>query len=204
MNRSLILVLAIAAAWALVDKWTDRPVKYTPGVLVAEAPLQEAVPDSVFGHEEYILTRRARFVLRARVLSTERYWLGREADLAPLDLALGWNVMSDQSLLDQIRIRQGGRWYYTRWDQPLGIPEQQVSLNSSNMHMIPARSNVARKLKALRPGDVVYLEGFLVDVDHPSGWHWRTSMSRSDIGAGACEIVYVENVTLETEKYLSN
>ena len=40
------------------------------------------------------------------------------------------------------------------------------------------------------------MNGYLVDVDHESGWRWRTSMSRTDTGAGACEIVYVESVRL--------
>ena len=47
----------------------------------------------------------------------------------------------------------------------------------------------------LREGDVIVLQGYLVDVDHESGWMWRTSMSRTDTGAGACEIVYVESIT---------
>jgi len=70
--------------------------------------------------------------------------------------------------------------------------------------MIPSNSAIARKLKSLRPGDVVRLEGFLVDVDHPSGWRWRTSMSRVDSGAGACEIVYVEQLTRETDAFLTD
>jgi hypothetical protein len=65
------------------------------------------------------------------------------------------------------------------------------------MHMIPARKSIERQLKDLRPGNIVVLEGYLVDVDHPSGWRWRTSLSRTDTGNGACEIVYVESITVE-------
>ena len=38
---------------------------------------------------------------------------------------------------------------------------------------------------------------YLVDVDHGSGWHWRSSMSRNDTGDGACELVYVESMSVE-------
>ena len=63
------------------------------------------------------------------------------------------------------------------------------------MHMIPATASVENSIMQLREGDVIVLQGYLVDVDHESGWMWRTSMSRTDTGAGACEIVYVESIT---------
>jgi hypothetical protein len=65
------------------------------------------------------------------------------------------------------------------------------------MHMIPATRSIARQLKNLRVGDVIKLAGLLVDADHESGWFWRTSMSRTDTGAGACEIVFVEALSVE-------
>ena len=65
------------------------------------------------------------------------------------------------------------------------------------MHMIPATRTIGRKLKSLRVGDIIKLDGLLVDVDHDSGWFWRTSMSRMDTGAGACEIVFVESLSVE-------
>jgi hypothetical protein len=42
------------------------------------------------------------------------------------------------------------------------------------------------------------LQGLLVDVDHPSGWRWRTSLSRDDTGGGSCEIVYLQEIEIET------
>lgn len=64
--------------------------------------------------------------------------------------------------------------------------------------MIPARKDIARSLKKLRQGDIITLRGYLVDVDHDSGWYWRTSTSRTDTGSGACEIVYVESLLVES------
>ena len=143
------------------------------------------------------MTRRARFEIRARVLSREPYYLRRESELSPLDLALGWGAMSDQAVLDRIDIKQGSRWYFTRYEYPAPLTDDQIIANSSNMHMIPARKSIERRLKALRPGNIVEMEGYLVDVDHASGWFWRTSMSRTDTGNGACEIVYEESLTVE-------
>ncbi|MFT4634601.1 MAG: hypothetical protein ACI854_001147 [Arenicella sp.] len=38
----------------------------------------------------------------------KRYRLGRGAELAPFDMALGWGMMSDHSVLDSLSIRQTG------------------------------------------------------------------------------------------------
>ena len=45
------------------------------------------------------------------------------------------------------------------------------------------------------------LEGDLVDIDGPSGFAWRTSLTRTDTGAGACETLYVRAVTIGTRRY---
>ena len=193
-----IFILSVVALCVLFFLDRDQqPLVHPPGVLVAEKPVQVDLQPSLFTFDDYQLTRRARFEMRARVLSIEPYYMKRESDLSPLDLALGWGVMSDQAVLDQIDISQGGRWYHTRYQLPPPAPEQQISASSSNMHMIPATRSIARQLKNLRVGDVIKLAGLLVDADHESGWFWRTSMSRTDTGAGACEIVFVEALSVE-------
>ena len=195
-GRIFILSIAVLCI-LLIRDWQGKPLIHPPGVLVTEKPVQVNLQESGFSMQGYQLTRRARFEMRARVLSIEPYYMKRESDLSPLDLALGWGVMSDQAVLDQIDITQGGRWYHTRYQLPSPAPEQQISASSSNMHMIPATRSIARQLKNLRVGDVIKLAGLLVDADHESGWFWRTSMSRTDTGAGACEIVFVEALSVE-------
>ena len=198
MTRKLFLISIAILAYFLARDWQHRPITHPPGVLVTEAPVQINVQPSGFDLDGYQLTKKARFELRARVLSTEPYHLGREADISPIDLALGWGVMSDQSLVDQLDISQSSRWYRWKYDQAISATDQQIRASSSNMHMIPAWMSVKRSLKKLREGDIVILKGYLVDVDHESGWRWRTSMSRTDTGAGACEIVYVESIDTQT------
>ena len=193
-----IFILSVVALCVLFFMDRDRePVTYPPGVLVSEIPVQVDQQPSAFTLDDYQVTRKARFEIRARVLSTEPYYLSRESDLSPVDLALGWGVMSNQAVLDRIDISQSGRWYRTRYELPPPVPELQISASSSNMHMIPATLAIKRGLKRLRSGDIITLRGFLVDVDHDSGWYWRTSMSRMDTGAGACEIVFVESLSVE-------
>jgi hypothetical protein len=196
MVRNLLIFSIAVLAYLVVRGWEQKPITHPPGVLVDGTPLQVEVQASNFGMDDYQITKKARFEIHARVLSTEQYYLNREADLSPIDLALGWGVMSDQSLLEQIDISQSSRWYRWRYEGSLPVSDQQIITSSGNMHMIPATASVERSLMKLREGDVVVLQGYLVDVDHDSGWRWRTSMTRTDTGAGACEIVYVESIAV--------
>jgi hypothetical protein len=197
MKRALYLLLLLASVLAWRD-WSRREIVHPPGVLVPETPRQQPLGQAqAFQLQGYRLTPRARFELRARVLSREDYRWDAGADLAPVDLALGWGAMSDQGVLDRIEINQGARWYYTRYDYPAPLADRDIIRQSGNMHLVPANPAILARLREIRRGDVVWLRGFLVDADHDSGFRWRTSLSREDSGDGACELFYVELITIE-------
>jgi hypothetical protein len=190
----LLLILLILA----VRGWEGRERAHDPGVLVPESPLQSrAAGRSPIEIGAYRLTPRAGFQLRARVLSREDYRWDAGADLSPVDLALGWGVMSDQAVLDRIDITQGTRWYFTRYERPAPISDREIIRHSANMHMIPANDWVADKLDDVRTGDLVQLHGLLVDADRADGFRWRTSLTRDDTGNGSCELFYVEQIFIE-------
>lgn len=197
MKKVLYLSLILLTFFAWRD-WGRREIVHEPGVLVTQVPRQHDLEggDPIL-LEGFRLTRRAEFVVRARVLSREDYWWGRESDLSPIDLALGWGVMSDQAVLDRITITQGTRWYFTRYELPAPVSDRAIINNSSNMHMVPANSWVLKKLKETRRGDVIRVKGFLVDVADDSGFYWNTSMRRDDTGNGSCELFYVEDIYIE-------
>ena len=196
MAKYLFILSVAALCYLFITDRGATPIAHAPGILVSDSPRQVNVQPSGFRIDDYLVTRKARFEIHARVLSTEPYYTGRTADLSPIDLALGWGVMSNQSVIDQLDISQSGRWYRWRYEASPPVPEQQIIHSSSNMHMIPASKAVERSLKKLRKGDIISISGYLVDVDHESGWHWRSSMIRTDTGDGACELVYVESLSV--------
>jgi hypothetical protein len=140
-------------------------------------------------------TPRARYRIAARVLSRERYYLGWRGDVSPLDLALGWGAMSDPRVDEWIDWHQRGRYYFWQWDA--GSPYQNAAIRSqsSNVHIVPGTPNLRRALLALSPGDTVLLAGWLVNVDGPGGERWTTSLSRTDTGADACELLHATELT---------
>ena len=101
--------------------------------------------------------------------------------------------MSDSSVLESIDISQSSRFFYWHVSE-FPIPRREIERSASNMHLIPADDGVRRALKRVRRGELVHIEGFLVDASRPDGWHWRSSLSRDDTGDGACELVYVEEL----------
>jgi len=48
----------------------------------------------------------------------------------------------------------------------------------------------------VREGDIVHLEGELIEAHGKDGSVWRSSTTRSDSGDGACEVVYVRSLVV--------
>jgi hypothetical protein len=160
------------------------------------APLQSDVPSSMppLKTEGASLQPLAGFSIEARVLGREDYFIGREAEFSPTDLALGWGRMTEDAVLAQLAISQGGRWYRYSWKNEPPIPVGEIVRSSANMHMVPANEDIAAALRDVDAGDRVRIDGWLVQVNTPDGWRWRSSLTREDSGGGACEVVYVCSV----------
>lgn len=134
-------------------------------------------------------------MIEARVLSREDYRIGPEAALSPTDLAFGWGRMSDEAVLEKIDVSHSNRFYYWSTGE-FPIPQREIEVHSANMHIIPADSTIERELKNVRKGQVVRVSGYLVRVESPDGWLWASSLSRNDAGAGACELIWAEGLTV--------
>ena len=150
-------------------------------------------PDGELAYPGYKVYPVENFTIEARILSRENYRIGREADLSPTDLAIGWGPMAEQNILDKFQISQRNRWYFWK-ARKLPISRQEVTTHSANMHIIPGNTQVANALKKVKADDQVRLVGQLVDVDAEDGWRWRTSRSRSDTGNGSCEVLWLERL----------
>lgn len=192
MSRGGLLLLGLACAWGGWQSWKYRELEQPPGVLVDEAPRQSPLdagePEISVGR--FKLQPQASYRIDARLLSRERYRLDEGAALAPLDFAVGWGPMSDSSVLDALGISQSNRFFHLSWEQP-PIPEDQMLHHAGNMHLIAADAGVERRLDSMRAGQLVRLEGKLVRATRDDGWSWNTSLSRTDTGAGACELMWV-------------
>ena len=186
-----VLIIGFLIYWLFF--WPDREIKYPPGVLVKEDPYQKNIINGKpWEKDDYKITPLAEFHLKARVLSLEWYHFGRETDLAPVDLALGWGPMSDQAVLDRIDISQSNRWYHWSTDN-FPIPRRLIETKSTNMHIVPGDENIKRELDEVIKGDIIELNGYLIYIQGKDGWKWRSSLTRNDTGGGACEVIWVKD-----------
>lgn len=196
MVRLLVLLLLIGGG---VYLWPDmrsfmpvEPITMPAGRLAPQPPYQVPVPPSTFTFQGYQLTTLATYDLMVKVLGKQNYFVDRESDLAPIDLAIGWQQMSDTAVLSKVRIKQQMRWYLYQTDGST-ISLAQISLQSANMHIIPAMASIKRQIRALPVGAVIRLRGYLVEAHADDGWTWRSSLTRDDTGAHSCEVMYVNS-----------
>jgi hypothetical protein len=198
MTRFFLIALFAVGLWFGWDDWRQREIKHEPGMLAAAAPVQRNIATAApIRHGKFTLTPRAEFTVTARVLAAERYRMDAIASLVPRDLALGWGPMSDSSVIEQMQISQSGRFYFSRSrTNALPIPYDLIAVSMANMHLIAANVGVARIIDRARVGHIIELEGQLVDVRGDDGLQMNTSLTRTDLGGGACEIVYVERATV--------
>ena len=187
-----VAALAIFAAYKLYSR---REITRAPGVLVAEDPEQHDIESgAIIERGEFHLRPRAEFSATVRILHREDYSVGALAKLVPTDFAVGWGPMSDSAVLADIEISQGNRFYYWRTEN-WPIDRSGIETHSANWHVIPENSLVSGVLGRLRAGSVVELRGQLVDIEGGEGG-MRTSLSRGDTGAGACEILLAESARI--------
>jgi hypothetical protein len=103
--------------------------------------------------------------------------------------------MSDEAILSKIDISQRNRFFYWHVDA-FPIPQREIEIHAANTHIIPANDTVKRQLSKVRLGQTVHIKGQLVEAKRADGWHWRSSLTREDTGAGACELMYVSELSV--------
>ncbi len=193
---AVFVIAFLVVVYAGVSWWKSHPVVHSDQVIATEVPEQAKTKADAFDFKDHRIIPLADFDITARVLSKKKYFFGRESDLAPIDLALGWGKMSDEVVLDKIKIRQSNRFYFWTVKQ-FPIPRKQIEIHSANMHLIPSDKTVLNQIKAVQGGDIVRFSGHLVEIIGSDGWRWKSSLSRKDTGRGACELVFVNEFEIQ-------
>ncbi len=175
--RGLLLGLLVPAlvvgAWFLFGPGPE--LEHPPGVLVPDLPTQELVENGrTWQRGGFRIREVARFEIKARVLAIRAYD-DAASELARYDVVLGWQQMSDQAVLDGLRIQQENRGC-SILRRGATLSETQIVSQSGNFHLVPEDEELVSEIEQLYPGQLVRLRGALVDIEHPtgaSGW-WST------------------------------
>jgi hypothetical protein len=198
----MLRLSAKCAAWLgvlglVVLLWPAGQIRHAPGVLVQAEPIQTAIsPIKLAPIKGYQIEAVALYDITSRILRTKRYFSAWGSDLVPIDVAVSWGRMSDQAVLDRLSISQCNRFFFYQWQGSPPLPPPEMNAHAANMHLITGNADVARAIRNLRGGQVVRMEGYLVNVTKADGRCWRTSLSRTDSGNGACELFYVDSIQI--------
>jgi hypothetical protein len=195
MKKGLI-ALALLIIVLVYFFYPETVVTYPVGITALDQPKQTNITETrEWNLDEFRFKAIAEYQIKARVLSRNNFSVGKESEISPFDLALGWGPMSDQSIIDKIEISQSNRWY--RWKADvLPIPAKQISLNSANVHIIPKDELIEDKFDGVYNGSLIELKGYLVEVTTTDGWRWRSSLKRDDTAGGSCELFWVEELVV--------
>jgi len=137
-------------------------------------------------------------------MSKARYFFGWDGNIAPYDLALAWNKLMLPENQKDISYTQSNRWYYYHFDKGFPLEQSYIDVHSANNHIIPADKKVFEAIDKVRIKERIYLEGYLVYIfgtAENKSISWKSSLTRYDTGAGACEVFYVKKAVLNGQVY---
>lgn len=147
------------------------------------------------------MTKLADFSANVFVISRKEYPSDPSDVLSgasPLDLAVAWGPAASEEAREAVELTQSDRRYHWRArESDMATPGVgNFTRYSGNWHMVPADTKVAADLAAVKPGDIVSMEGELVLLTFPDGTYYASSLSREDTGDGACEIFRVRSISV--------
>lgn len=205
MKKTTTTLFAVVVFLLLSGCGQSPGIAFEAATFSDDAPTQTPIPDSYVLFSTAMpgvyLRPRATYELNAYVMSRKEYdgplsWdpLG---ELVPIDLALAWQRAASPRVQETLTIRQSSRWYFWRQKGELSLNLSAHELNASmaNVHMVPADDRMRSLLSEVQEGRCYRFTGHLVDIDaQDPSLARRTSMSRTDSGAGACEILLLQHV----------
>lgn len=120
--------------------------------------------------------------------------------ISPRDLTLSWGKIALNENSRHVYANQyymnDNRVVWLSWDKELKekYSEDYIVSHISNDHIITLNKGLRNELSKVRVGQIVRMQGYLVSVKASNGITWGpSSLSRSDTGNGACEILYLED-----------
>jgi hypothetical protein len=205
-------LFGILLAILIISFFTRNNIRYVRDIApeVLKSPIQSPVrsPDGrefVKGSYRYKLAVVCDYTISGLVVSKRDYRMFsiyQSDNMFPFDICLIWgnNVKSGVFRNRALKFSQDCRWCNAQWWGNLDFNFSELS----NNHLLIDKKDIESTVKGLVAGDQVTITGKLVNVKAEliakAGQYdsqtlaWTSSTSRTDSGAGACEVIYVEGI----------
>lgn len=203
------LLLAFSLSAIAAGLWLRDRLPMPSAILpeVHAAPVQTPVQTQPFtvavGGVDYRVQPLYRYELRGLVVSrhdtsawwdvVHRQWWNDHLNVA--DLCVVWGTNLSSGVYRALRFWNGTFTCNAGTTDPQAWARFDPTALSNN-HLLAAKPDIARTLRAIRPGDQVVVRGLLAEYAHDVGmaFHRGTSTRRDDTGDGACETIWVTDV----------
>lgn len=145
------------------------------------------------------ITKVANYKIKGIVLAVNPYFPVNTIDkLSIIDVVIGWgNLTVNDNYKKFSALNIINRELIWKMDSnsmsELGGLNDVIS-NFSMNHLIYKDQSIRDDFGFINKGDYIELEGYLVNVDFEEDGEWNTSLSRTDTGSKASEIIYVEHI----------
>jgi len=193
MLKHIFLILVLAVSYYL---WDQRPIKHGVGVTAPEGPkVERGFQLSEHQIKHYTLEPKFRLKTTSRVLANKRYWFDEKSELAPVDFVLGWGDLSDERILDQVKTPIRSRDFKVDVIRP-PLTFSEIRSKLLYMHAIPSNEEIADQLKRVKPGQIVSIQGYIVDVYDRSDVLWTSSRQGTSAKLDNSQFVLVESLEL--------
>lgn len=202
MKTSNFLILA-SFVWLLVSFWNrndlPRNVEFRPEVLAepAQQPTRAEAFDATYKGVDYLVEPEYDYDLAGMVVSfrhhdgNSRMHFRANDHLNMMDVCVVWGDTASSGLLHKLKFWNGiftcnvqtrdqEAWEAFRMEQ------------LSNNHLISDDDYIRDKVKDIRIGDQIRVQGYLASYGNEAGGKRGTSTTRTDTGDGACETLFVE------------
>ena len=127
--------------------------------------------------------------------------------ISPRDLTLSWGKIAQDDNTEDIQVNQeifnNQRTALINYSGKLidKYGYDYIRQHVSNNHIIALDRNLRTQLAKIKVTDVVRVIGYLVEVKCSNGFHWGpSSLTRTDTGNHACEILYAEDILIMPQK----
>ncbi|MDD4955707.1 MAG: hypothetical protein PHP17_06700 [Candidatus Omnitrophica bacterium] len=211
-EKYLFWILLAVCIFAFFGKKDIRNIKIIEPEIF-EKPVQLAIanPEKIEFESNgyaYRLTPLYDYTLKGLIVSKFNYDIFnayRYGSVFPVDLCMIWgnNAKGKAHLNKDVQFSQDCRWCNVRWFNSNTV----FDLNEmANSHIVVKEQRIRRIVNGLSAGDQISIKGKLVNIKarllkkagslDAEEFTWQTSTTRDDQGAGACEVIYVEDITM--------
>jgi hypothetical protein len=193
MVKYLVFCVLLASGYLV---YSNFPVNHGPGITAKQEPkIARLTWQEPFTFKGATFTPKRIIDAEVRIIKKKRYFFDSFSKYSPVDAIVGWNELSDSRNLDYIYFQLGEREFELNLTRPpLSLPK--IYDESDLWHLIPSTTEIDKRIKSLRDGEIIKVGGLLVDISNGSDYEFTTNTELSESTKPTGFIVWIEDFNI--------